>query len=241
MLYSKAITMAQAIHQAKRMHATHTFGTIPGFLPPFLPLVDQMHSLAACGRQWSRFDAVFFDFDRTISVADMYQFMQGSKDPAKLLDEDMWKLMGGDVNGGYLRAMRVAMLFTKLLAAGIQLGIISWSHRPVLIDVLRRTKLFRFFSEHLVFGREQGTRAVSKLAVLERVKAERMWSRSRVLFVDDRKETIEVVRAGAEVFWVPDPSKGMDVEDVTDMVFGHGASSNPATSQGYLQCQQRSL
>lgn len=131
---------------------------------------------------------VFYDFDDTIAVTDVFRATHGAMDVTGYDDQFFV-----DAFGDNKRIAQLEWHFDRLKVRGVKISIISFGWNAVIRESLERVGLGDFFGEDLIFGND------SKL-MLERegIKGEvireqirlHQYSFDRVVFVDDNKENV---------------------------------------------------
>ena len=110
----------------------------------------------------AKIDIILYDFDETISCAHMFAELSklegySKNDQLIALNNDCNDECINKIFGGIDRIDRLNQHFNQLTTNyhDIDIGIISFGYRDVIIKALRRINLLQYFKLNNIFGREQ--------------------------------------------------------------------------------------
>jgi len=145
--------------------------------------------------------AVIFDFDQTISVIHFYSDLNGYNAEKQLGCLNKWsdeRVVKGF--GGKERLQLLEGLFKDLKEASVELYILSFGHKEVIIKALERVNLLVYFDKNLIWGEAEvkkfrsdtGEYSQAKLRmILKLIREKHMYSPGEVLFVDDDDKNLD--------------------------------------------------
>jgi len=143
---------------------------------------------------------VVFDFDQTISVIHFYSDLTGFTPDMQLRCLNEWskeRVIQGF--GGEKRLQLLDCLFKDLKTASVELYILSFGHREVIIKALELVNLLVYFDKNLIWGeaevkqfrRNTGDASQPKMRMIqELIREKHKYSAGEVLFVDDDNKNL---------------------------------------------------
>jgi len=145
--------------------------------------------------------AAIFDFDQTISVIHFYYDLHGYTRDSQLECLKEWtddKVILGF--GGKERIELLDNLFSDLKKASVELYVLSFGYKEVILAALERVNLAKYFDQNLVWGEaevkkfrsETGIASQPKLRMIQKqIKEKHQLSAGEVLFVDDDDKNLQ--------------------------------------------------
>jgi len=144
--------------------------------------------------------ACVFDFDQTISVIHFYCLLRGYNPDMQLRCLKDWsdeKVVQGF--GGKERVLLLENLFKDLKKASVELYILSFGHKEVILKALERVNLALYFDKDLIWGEAEvkqfrtdtGIASHPKLRMIQKlIRDKHKYSAGEVLFVDDDEKNL---------------------------------------------------
>jgi len=145
--------------------------------------------------------AVVFDFDQTLSVIHYYSELRGHDNETQLKSLKTWSddaVVQGF--GGKERVQLLENLFKDLKEASVEIYILSFGHKEVIIQALKRVNLARYFDKNLIWGdaevdkfcSDTGDACKPKLRMIQKlIRDKHKYSAGEVLFVDDDDKNLD--------------------------------------------------
>lgn len=134
--------------------------------------------------------AVLFDFDATLTVKEelpVYKVLPersgfgGGVDTSYIRDKGF---------GGSRRVKKLESMLQAFSARGIELHIVSYAEREVIVRSLTVLGLIHFFGDRILGWKELGSPWATKGAFISHLLAQKSWTKQQVLFVDDQERNI---------------------------------------------------
>jgi len=145
--------------------------------------------------------AVVFDFDQTISVIHFYSDLRGYTTDMQLRCLSEWsheKVLHGF--GGKERLQLLIDLLKDLRNAKVEIYILSFGYKEVIIKALERVDLLMYFDKNLIWGEAEvkrfrsdtGIPSQPKQRMIQKlIREKHNYSAGEVLFVDDDSKNLE--------------------------------------------------
>jgi len=145
--------------------------------------------------------AVVFDFDQTISVIHFWRDLTGFTPDMQLRCLNQWskeRVIQGF--GGEKRLHLLECLFKDLKTASVELYILSFGYKEVIIKALERVDLLVYFDKNLIWGEAEvkkfrsntGFASKPKMRMIQKlIREKHKYSAGEVLFVDDDNKNLE--------------------------------------------------
>jgi len=179
------------IHQ----NETDQSGSLPGWNFDISNLVEVSEEEEEKIQADEPIKVVVFDFDQTISVIHFYSELAGFTPDMKLRCLNEWskeRVIQGF--GGEERLNLLECLFKDLKTASVELYILSYGYKEVIIKALERVNLLVYFDKNLIWGEAEvknfrsntGVASQPKMRMIkELIREKHKYSAGEVLFVDD--------------------------------------------------------
>lgn len=133
--------------------------------------------------------AVLFDFDATLTSVEELQMER--------LFPEVYPGRGIDVAwlrqkafGGEARIAALGTMLQELTRRGIELHVVSFADRPVIVRALAILGALHFFCNRIVGWEELGGPLASKGAYIRELMEANSWDHEQVIFVDDQEPNI---------------------------------------------------
>jgi len=158
---------------------------------------------------------VIYDFDQTITSLHLYNELKHRQEEElkKMSDDRLLEIFGGSD-----RIQRLREHF-KRVTTECEVAIISFGWVNVIVDSLKRMKLYQYFEGAHIIGRdseELKTASAEKKECLCRMKKERKLKSDQIIFIDDSNHNISKTQSYCRAILV-DPAEGMSEDHMKEI------------------------